>query len=150
MRLMGFEDRVLEIAYAKAEAKDMNGLIEYIDGNPGIHDEANKKMDEEPLLPSQAEPQAEPQAQPEADNGPEGKNGKTMQAISGMVSQEFAKMLQDMGFSVNVSEKALLMTGNTGVQGAMAWIEESKTLPDFEEQLFMEVKPKMAPEEIKA
>jgi uncharacterized UBP type Zn finger protein len=73
-----------------------------------------------------------------------------MQPISGMVSQEFAKMLQDMGFSVNVSEKALLMTGNTGVQGAMAWIEESKTLPDFEEQLFMEVKPKMSPEDVKA
>jgi hypothetical protein len=143
---MGFEDRVLELAYAKADAKDMNGLIEYIDANPGIHDEANKKMDEEQLPPSQAEPQA----QPEADNGPEGNKGKSMQPISGMVSQEFAKMIQDMGFSVNVSEKALLMTGNTGVQGAMAWIEESKTLPDFEEQLFMEVKPKMSPEDVKA
>jgi hypothetical protein len=146
MRQMGFEDRVLELAWAKAAAKDMNGLIEYIDANPGIHDEASKKMDEEPLPPSKAEPQV----LPEADNGPEGKNGKTMQAISGMVSQEFAKMIQDMGFSVNVSEKSLLMTGNTGVEGAMAWIEESKTLPDFEEQLFMEVKPEMSPEEIRA
>ena len=37
------------------------------------------------------------------------------QPISGMVNQTDAKALQDMGFSKNVSEKALLLTSNKGV-----------------------------------
>ena len=44
-----------------------------------------------------------------------------------------------MGFSVNVSEKALFMTKHLGggVERAMGWIDENREAPDYEEQLMM-------------
>lgn len=42
-----------------------------------------------------------------------------------------------MGFSVNVSEKALFMTQNKGVQPAMDWITAHMDDPDYEEPLMI-------------
>lgn len=42
-----------------------------------------------------------------------------------------------MGFSKNVSEKALFMTQNNGVQAAMQWIEGHTDDPDYEEPLLI-------------
>ena len=43
----------------------------------------------------------------------------------------------EMGYSKNVSEKALFMTGGKSVEAAMGWITDNQGAPDFEEQLFM-------------
>ena len=42
-----------------------------------------------------------------------------------------------MGFSKNVSEKALFMTANKGVQPAMDWITAHMDDPDYEEPLMI-------------
>ena len=42
-----------------------------------------------------------------------------------------------MGFSVNVSEKALFMTQSNGVQAAMQWIEGHMEDADYEEPLLI-------------
>jgi len=66
------------------------------------------------------------------------------------VNQEFAAGLEGMGYSKNVREKALLLTGNASVEAALEWIENNKTAPDFEEEMLMvqdESKPKLSPEE---
>ena len=44
-----------------------------------------------------------------------------------------------MGFSVNVSEKALFMTQHQGggVERAMGWIEANRDAPDYEEPLMI-------------
>jgi hypothetical protein len=46
-------------------------------------------------------------------------------------------MLQDMGFSRIVSEKALFMVQGKGVPGAMDWIDKHREDADFEEELFI-------------
>jgi hypothetical protein len=56
------------------------------------------------------------------------------QAISGMVDQEDAGQLQAMGYSKNVSEKALFMVQGAGVEAAIEWIESHSSDPDFEEE----------------
>lgn len=43
----------------------------------------------------------------------------------------------DMGFSKNVSEKALFLTQQKGVQKAMDWIDANMDSPDFEEALMI-------------
>jgi hypothetical protein len=57
------------------------------------------------------------------------------QAISGMVNQEQASELQAMGFSKNVSEKALFMVQGAGLEAAIEWIDQHSSDPDFEEEL---------------
>jgi uncharacterized UBP type Zn finger protein len=57
------------------------------------------------------------------------------QSISGMVNQDMAKELQSMGYSKNVSEKSLLMTGNASIEKALEWIEEHREDADFEEEM---------------
>jgi len=42
-----------------------------------------------------------------------------------------------MGFSKNVSEKALFMTANKGVEKAMDWINSHMDDEDYEEALFI-------------
>ena len=84
--------------------------------------------------PSSTAMQTEPQGKP----------------ISGLVNQELAAGLEGMGYSKNVREKALLMTGNVSVEAALEWIESNKEAPDFEEEMLMvqdESKPKLSPEE---
>lgn len=56
-----------------------------------------------------------------------------MVAISDKVKSADAQTLQDMGFSKNVSEKALFMTGNKGVEKAMDWINSHMEDEDYEE-----------------
>jgi len=40
-----------------------------------------------------------------------------------MVNKEFAAGLEGMGYSKNVREKALLMSGNASIEAALEWIE---------------------------
>jgi len=75
------------------------------------------------------------------------------QAISHMVNQDLAKELESMGYSKNVREKALLMTGNTSVEAALNWIEEHRNDPDFEEEMRIvaqKEEKKLTPEEAMA
>lgn len=74
----------------------------------------------------------------------EDKKENQTQAISGMVNQQLCKELIDMGFSKNVSEKAVFMTQNKSIQLALDYIEQHRNDPDFEEELRivkMEEKP---------
>lgn len=59
------------------------------------------------------------------------------QSISGMVNQQEVSMLIDMGFSRNVAEKAIFMVQGAGIERAMAWIEDNREQPDFEEPLMI-------------
>ena len=68
-----------------------------------------------------------------------------------MINPELLATLISMGFSKNVSEKALFLTQPTSIEKAMAWIEENKKSPDFEEELrivgLAEEGPKLSKEE---
>ncbi len=59
--------------------------------------------------------------------------------------------LQLMGYSKNVSEKALFLTQNLSLEKALDWITENSKSPDFEEELRMlgkaEDGPKLSKEE---
>lgn len=57
--------------------------------------------------------------------------------ISDRVNSGHANDLQSMGYSKAVSEKALLMSGNKGVEGAMDWITAHMDDADFEEEMFI-------------
>lgn len=68
---------------------------------------------------------------------PESKTLDNSQSISSMVNQVLSKELQEMGYSKNVSEKALFLSRNANIQKALDWINENKASPDFEEELRM-------------
>lgn len=55
--------------------------------------------------------------------------------ISDKVNQTFAAELQGMGFTKEVSEKALFLTQNSSLEAAMNWIEEHQGDSDFLEEL---------------
>ena len=52
-----------------------------------------------------------------------------------MVNQTFSTELQSMGYSKNVSEKALFLTQNLSLEKALDWINENSKSSDFEEEL---------------
>ncbi len=54
--------------------------------------------------------------------------------ISGLVNKELAKQLMEMGFSKNVSEKALFLNQQI-LEKSIEWIYENQDKPDFEEEL---------------
>ncbi len=67
-----------------------------------------------------------------------------------MVNQEYCAMLEGMGYSKNVREKALLLSGNTSVEAAIAWITEHEEDADLEEELVVvgeKETVKLSPEE---
>lgn len=71
------------------------------------------------------------------------------------LNKGFLTQLEEMGFSKNVREKALVMTGNASLENAINWIGENSETPDFEDELVVmgvkEGPPKkvLTPEEIK-
>jgi uncharacterized UBP type Zn finger protein len=72
------------------------------------------------------------------------------QSISSMVNQEFATILQQMGFTKAVSEKALFLTQNASVEAGVEWIQQNQDQPDFNEELRIvgqEEKSKLSKEE---
>lgn len=68
----------------------------------------------------------EPSVEVETDQG---------QSISGMIDQAQAAELQAMGFSKNVSEKALFIGQGAGIEAAIEWIDKNSNDPTFEEEL---------------
>jgi len=125
---MGFTQEQVTVALKHSQNKSLDGLVTWITDHPNLEEFAGK----EPATGT--EMQTEPQGKP----------------ISGLVSQELAAGLESMGYSKNVREKALLMTGNGSVEAALEWIESNKTAPDFEEEMLMvqdDSKPKLTPEE---
>ena len=72
------------------------------------------------------------------------------QSISGMVNAELVATLMSMGYSKNVSEKALFLNNNN-FDTAMEWIYCNQKEKDFEEELRIvsagQEKPKMTDEE---
>lgn len=74
------------------------------------------------------------------------------ESISGLVNQDVAKQLIEMGFSKNVAEKACFMN-KSNLEASIEWIYEHQNEPDFEEELRMVgQKPteKLSEEEVKA
>jgi len=73
----------------------------------------------------------------------------------GSLNQQILAQLEEMGFSKNVREKALVMTGNSNMENAINWIGENSETPDFEDELVVtgvkESAPKkvLTPEEVK-
>lgn len=72
------------------------------------------------------------------------------ESISGLVNQDQVNKLIEMGYSRNVSEKAMFLNQNI-LEKAIEWIYENQNEPDFEEELRMigQKKSKMTEEEIK-
>ena len=59
-----------------------------------------------------------------------------------MVNSVLVGSLVSMGYSKNVSEKALLLSGNKSLDGALGWINKHSGDDDYEEQMFMQQEPK--------
>ena len=137
LKEMGFEQSIIDKAYNRSDIKTVEGLINFIDANPNLQNEpdtpAGNKMDEE-----------------KSQNA-----GKELpgQSITALVDQELVAQILSLGHSKDVSEKAIFMTQNTGVDAAKKWIEEHKSDPDFTEPLFIVRQnpnmPKLTPEEAK-
>lgn len=53
------------------------------------------------------------------------------------LNSEWLTMLEDMGFSKNVREKALVMTGNNSQEDAINWIDLNCEKPGFEDELIV-------------
>lgn len=72
------------------------------------------------------------------------------ESISGLVNKDQVNKLIEMGYSKNVSEKAMFLNQNI-LEKAIEWIYENQNEPDFEEELRMvgQKKSKMTEEEIK-
>lgn len=72
------------------------------------------------------------------------------ESISSLVNQDTVKQLQEMGYSKNVSEKALFLSQGI-LEKAIEWIYENQNEPDFEEELRMvgQKKTQLSEEEIK-
>jgi hypothetical protein len=121
---MGFGEKVIELAFARADVKTVEGLVNYIDAHPNLENE-----------PADAPGQPEPPGDP----------------ISGHVNQAFVEQLLATGVSKDVAEKALFLTQNASVQAAAQWIEQHRADPDFAEPLFIvrQQGPKLTPEEAK-
>lgn len=156
---MGFEPALITVAYDKAPIQTLEGVINYIEANPNLLStvnnnqmvqepipnqttEAGNKMDEEPVPTEQIDPPTEGEIPAEPQGEP----------ISGLVNQDQVKTIQEMGYSKDVSEKALFMTQGASIESALGWIEENKDAPDFNEALFIvqgEQKSKIDPEEAK-
>jgi len=127
---MGFEPALVEKAYARADIKTVEGLVNFIEAHPNL--------------------QNEPDAPAPAQGGHEGE--APGQSISGHVNQELVAQLVSLGFSKDTSEKALFLTGNNSVEAAKEWLAQHKDEPDFNEPLFIVMKPdapKLTPEEAK-
>ena len=61
--------------------------------------------------------------------------------ISDLVNQEFAKTIQEMGFTKAVAEKSLLFTNNASVEAAMDWITQHQDDDDFLNEEFLAEEP---------
>ena len=79
-------------------------------------DEQQKALDESMALAQQLQDEEMKQESPVEQEG---------QSISTFVNQEYVKQLMEMGFSKNVSEKALFFTLATGgtTEKALEWID---------------------------
>jgi len=69
--------------------------------------------------------------------------------ISNLVKPEIIEQLMSMGFDKFISEKATLMSGNLNVESSLQWIESNKDSKDFREQISVEEKTTISPEEAK-
>jgi hypothetical protein len=140
---MGFQEDQIAIALKHSGDKTLEGLINWIDAHPNLEEFIGKEpstggaMDTEKV-------QGEGEKATEEEKAAEEEG----QSISGMVNQEFATVIEGMGYSKNVREKALLMTSNGGVEQALEWIEQHREDPDFEEEMkVVGEKKKLSPEE---
>ena len=131
---MAFDPKLIDLAIQKAPVKTLEGFIEWIEQN---QDAVNQQQ------ATGSDPNAMQEEKQTAN--PEG------EAISEHVNQEFNAILQSMGYSKFVAEKALFFTQSASVEAAQEWIEQHKTDPDFEEELRIvkqeENRPKMTKEE---
>jgi len=69
------------------------------------------------------------------ENKPEENIEKIQPKIEEYINKEYRDTLMEMGFSKNVSEKALFLNQSKSVEIAMTWIEEHQNDADFEEEL---------------
>lgn len=96
------------------------------------------------------EPPAQSEAPKEGEAGKMEEEAPKGKPISDLVNKDMAKELEDMGFSKNAREKALLLTSSASIEAALGWIEQHQNDPDFEEEMLIvqeDNKPKLSPEE---
>ena len=132
LKEMGFEEKLIELAYTRSQIKTIEGVINYIDSHPHLETEPESapKMDEE--------------KQHQESVG---------ESISAHVNQVLVHELVNAGYTKDVAEKALFFTQNSSADQALGWIEQHKTDPDFLEPLFIvkqqSTGPQLTPEEAK-
>eukprot|EP00331_Platyophrya_macrostoma_P007772 CAMPEP_0176430510 /NCGR_PEP_ID=MMETSP0127-20121128/14292_1 /TAXON_ID=938130 /ORGANISM="Platyophrya macrostoma, Strain WH" /LENGTH=349 /DNA_ID=CAMNT_0017812405 /DNA_START=39 /DNA_END=1088 /DNA_ORIENTATION=- len=131
---MAFDPKMVDLALKRSTVKTLEGFIEWIEKNQDVAVEQLEKEASNPNAMTEEKQTANPEGEP----------------ISSMVNDEFNGILQSMGYSKFVSEKALFFTQSKSVEAAQEWIDEHKNDPDFEEELRMvkqEEGPKMSKEE---
>lgn len=121
---MGFEQDKINWAWGKADIKTVEGIINYMDANE--YTPAENKMEIEDDKP------------------------KTNQGVEGVVKREVVEEVMKQGHSQLIAEKAVILSGNTTAEAALAWIKEHEKDADFSEPIIIE-KPKsnLTPEEAK-
>ena len=128
MQEMGFLQKDIERAYTKCDIKTVEGLINYIDQNPANE---NKMEIEDPQNPKK-------------ENTPEIPKNK---GVEKLVKKELVDKIMVLGYSLLVSQKAVLLSGNKTYEEALKWIQDHKDDKDFEEPIEIAEPPKMSKEE---
>jgi len=112
----GFNDDQIIVALKHSANKSVEGLVQWISDHPEIEELILK---ETALVTENPKPADSDKLVPEETTKPSEPQGKS---ISEMVNQEWTVILEGMGYSKNVREKALLMSGNRSVEAALEWI----------------------------
>lgn len=130
---MGFDPQVISKAYAAADIKTAEGIINYIDAHPEIQVVDSGAMQEESNPNTETKP-AENSGAMEEETKPAEPQGVP---ISGHVNSQLRDNLIAMGYKKNPAEKGLLLTGNKTIQAAIDWMDQNKDEPDFNEPMFL-------------
>lgn len=128
MQEMGFQQADIERAYQNHDIKTVEGLINYIDKNPT----PNPKNT--PIPQTDAKMEIE-------DETPKNKG------VEKIVKRELVEKIQILGYSLLISQKAVLLSGNKTYEDALKWIQDHKEDKDFEEPITIEEPPKMSKDE---
>lgn len=139
MLMMGFERVAVEAAWDQSPIKTVEGLLDWIDGRT-----------QQPFVPATGPPASSatstppvPFVPPAATPAPPAANTNVEQYVDAQSVQQ----LVDQDRSLVVAQKAVLFSGNKGVDAALAWLEAHKDDKDLEEPVSVDPKPQLSAEE---
>jgi uncharacterized UBP type Zn finger protein len=117
---MGYPESEINRGWEKSSIQTIEGIINYLDSNPLQTNPLPETLQEE---------------------------SKKNKGVGEIVKKELVEGLQATGYSLLISEKAVLLSGNKTLEDALEWIQQHKDDPDFEEPVEVEQKPQLSKEE---